>query len=77
MVKFDFDSNLKGLSSVLEKATFKAVTERITKTVGSIRCAEHGKSPTIKIIGSDISNLSFDVSGCCKEMIDKVKMKIK
>jgi hypothetical protein len=55
------------------------VAESIKSSVGSIsiRCAEHGQAPKIKIKGRNIDNLSFDVSGCCDSLINKVEAKLK
>lgn len=74
MVKIEIDTN--GLKSAIEKAAVKAITERVKKTVGTLRCADHAKSPTVKIKGSFLKNLSFEVSGCCEELISKVKKKL-
>lgn len=76
MLKVEIDFNLKNLKSAIEKAAVKAAKEHVTKAVGSIRCSEHNKSPTVRIKGSSLKNLSFDVSGCCEDLIAKVKKKL-
>ena len=73
MVKIEID--ITGLKSALEKAAVKIATEHVKKAVGSLRCSEHDKSPTVKIKGSP-KNLSFEVSGCCEDLISKVKKKL-
>lgn len=74
MVKIEIDTN--GLKSALEKAAVEAAIEHVKKAVGTLRCSEHAKSPTVKIKGSSLNNLSFEVSGCCEDLISKVKKKL-
>jgi hypothetical protein len=74
MVKIEIDTN--GLKSAIEKAAIKAASEHVKKAVGTLRCSEHDKSPTVKIKGSSLKKLSFEVSGCCDDLIAKVKKKL-
>lgn len=76
MVKIEIDANLKNLKNVIEKAAIEAATEHVKKAVGSLRCSEHSKSPIVKIKGSSLKNLSFEVSGCCEDLIAKVQRKL-
>lgn len=65
--------NMKG---AIEGAILESVQDSIKKSVGSVRCSEHGSSPKVLVKGRNFDNLSFEVSGCCEALIDKVKKKL-
>ncbi|EJE4711265.1 hypothetical protein ACFSJQ_21130 [Vibrio olivae] len=69
--------DVKGIKNAIEKAVLSGVVDNVKKTVGSVRCKEHGKAPKIKIKGNNLNNLSFEVDGCCEEVIEQVKKKLK
>ncbi|HCH5589367.1 TPA: hypothetical protein NKZ51_004736 [Vibrio parahaemolyticus] len=69
--------DVKGIKNAIEKAVLSGVVDNVKKTVGSVRCKEHGKAPKIKIEGNNLNNLSFEVDGCCEEVIEQVKKKLK
>jgi len=79
-IKFEINGRRidpKNISDVLEKATLEVIEKHITKSVGSVRCPEHGSGAKIVAKGRDISNLSFTVAGCCQKLIDEVNKKLK
>lgn len=67
----------KSLQSAMEAAMLKGVRDHVTRTVGSIRCAVHGKGAKVVVSGHDLEHLEFKVSGCCQDLIQKVKQKLK
>ena len=67
--------NPNNVKDVLESAILSQVAESIKKSVGNLRCAEHGQSPKIKVKGRNLDNLSFNISGCCEDLIEKVRAK--
>lgn len=69
--------NPKNMKDVFEAAALDSIDQSIKKSVGNIRCSEHGQSPKIQVIGRSIDNLSFNVSGCCESLIEKVSDKFK
>jgi actin-like ATPase involved in cell morphogenesis len=69
--------NPKSFGNAIEQAILNQVTEHIKKTVGSVRCSEHHQAPKIKVKGRSLDKLSFEVSGCCEQLIEKVKQKLK
>jgi len=60
----------------LEAAVLSQITEHLKKSVGSIRCKEHNQSPTLKVKGRNINNLSYEVHGCCDSLIEQVSDKL-
>jgi len=60
----------------LEAAVLSQITEHLKKSVGSIRCKEHNQSPTLKVKGRNIDNLSYEVHGCCDALIEQVSEKL-
>lgn len=69
--------NPNNVGDTLEKAILQSVSESIKKSVGSLRCPEHGSSPKIVVKGRNLDNLSFEVSGCCQKLMDSVKTRLK
>lgn len=82
MIDISFEINGRKVSprnmgNALESAVLKSVQESITKSVGSARCSEHGQRPKVKVKGRNLDSLSFEVSGCCDQLIETVKKKLK
>lgn len=69
--------DVKGINNAIEKAALSSVVDNVKRTVGSVRCQEHGKRPKVKIKGNSLSKLSFEVDGCCEGVIEQVKKKLK
>ena len=67
--------NPNDMEDALESAILSQVAEFVKESVGNLRCAEHEQSPKIKVKGSNLDNLSFDISGCCNDLIEKVRAK--
>ena len=67
----------RNMGNALEAAVLQSVQESIKKTVGSARCPTHGQTPKIKVKGRKLDSLSFEVSGCCDQLIETVKKKLK
>lgn len=82
MIDVSFEINGKKVSpgnmgNALESTLLQSVQESITKSVGSARCPEHGQRPKIKVKGRNLNSLSFEVSGCCDQLIETVKETLK
>lgn len=69
--------NPNNVKDAMESAILNGVAESIKSSIGHIKCPEHEQSPKIKVKGRNLDSLSFDVSGCCDELIEKVKVKLK
>ncbi|MEJ1342703.1 MAG: hypothetical protein RPU64_11255 [Candidatus Sedimenticola sp. (ex Thyasira tokunagai)] len=81
MIDISFEVNGRKVSpnnigNALEAAMLSSVKDSISKSVGSIRCAEHNQKPKIKAKGRSIDSLSLEVTGCCDALIEQVKKKI-
>ena len=73
MIKVDFKFNGRDFEKAILKAAAEAIINRVEKT----RCPEHGQYAHIVATGSTTSNMKFKVSGCCEELIEVVKAKLK
>lgn len=81
MIDISFELNARKVSpnnigNSLESAMLNSVKDSISKSVGSIRCAEHGERPKIKAKGRSLDSMSLEVTGCCDALIDQVKKKL-
>ncbi|EIA1557808.1 TPA: hypothetical protein ACP5XP_004513 [Vibrio parahaemolyticus] len=66
----------KNMKNALEAAVLSSVVDNVKKSVGSLKCGEHAKAPSIKIKGKSIDKLSFEISSCCEELDQKVRSKL-
>lgn len=69
--------NPRNMKDALESAVLGEVQDSIKKSVGSIRCKEHGSAPKITVNGRNLDNLSIEVNGCCDALIEQVTAKLK
>ena len=69
--------NPNNMADALESAVISDIADSIKKSVGNIKCSEHGKSPKVKVKGRNLDNLSIEVNGCCDALIEKVSAKLK
>lgn len=73
-IKFQINGknvNANNLREALEAASLSTVSAKVEQSVSHLRYAEHGQSPKIKVKGRNLRNLSFEVSGCCPDLIEK------
>ncbi len=68
--------NPNNIGNALESAVLKSVSDSIKKSVGSLHCNEHNQQAKVLVKGKNIDNLSFTISGCCDNFINKVTNKI-
>lgn len=67
----------KTFASAIEAEMYKRVQDAVKRAVGSAVCTVHGKAPSVVVKGRGLSDLSFDVHGCCQALIDQVTKKLK
>ena len=70
MVEWNFDA------AKIQKAVMAKAADYLIKKVQNIRCPEHGQAARIVATGSNVKNLDFEVSGCCKKLIEEVNAKL-
>ena len=61
----------------LEKAILSEVADNVKKALSSVMCPKHGQRPRVKVKGRNVNNLSWEVEGCCQELIDMAMNKLK
>jgi len=81
MIDISFEINGRKVSANrvgnnLEAAILKSFRDSITRSVGHIRCTEHGGRPKIKAKGRGVDSMSVEVTGCCDTLVNRVKKKI-
>ena len=69
--------NPRSIGDEIEKAVLSEVEDSIKKSLRSVSCPTHHKQPKVIIKGRDFSNLSFEISGYCDELIQKATSKLK
>ena len=67
----------ENMKDVLDILYLKHIRKKITSSIASIRCSEHGRQASVLVKGENLDNLDYEVSGCCEDLIKKVKKKIK
>lgn len=66
-----------GMKDVLDILFLEHLREKIQNCLEPVRCEKHGHEPCVKVKGQDVDNLTFEVSGCCKDIIREAQEKIK
>lgn len=66
----------RNMKDTLEAAVMDAVSKQIRQKIGSCRCSTHGKAPSVVAKGRDLGTLSFQVNGCCDQLIEDVKHRL-
>ncbi len=64
------------VADAFERAVLEGKTTSINDSVGSLRCSMHGSSPRITCKGRNLNNLSFEVSGCCQQLMNTVRTRL-
>lgn len=82
MIDISFEINGRKVSpnsasDAFEKAVLAGITSSIRSSVGTIRCAAHGSSPKVTCKGPNLDSLLFEVSGCCQEVMNTVRERLK
>jgi uncharacterized metal-binding protein len=67
----------KNIGDALKQAVLETAKQAILKRVGAARCPEHGQHAKIVCTGLTSNNMTFEVSGCCQELVEDVKSKLK
>ncbi len=65
-----------GKSDELDEEAQAKVAAYVQKHVGDLRCPDHDKAPTVIVSGTSLSNIGFEVKGCCQKIIHIVKTKL-
>ena len=64
------------MADALEEAVLANLSESISKSLRSVHCAEHGERPKVKCKGRKLDNLTFEISGCCENLIEQAKNRL-
>ena len=73
-VKVEYDDRL--FADAFSRAALKSVVAQIKGKVGALRCSAHDEAPTVKVLGHSVDTLSFQVAGCCIEVVDQVRARL-
>ena len=65
------------LSNMIEDMLLTHISEEITNKIGRVRCPEHNQYAKVKAKGRSIDKLSFEISGCCQQLVDQCNKALK
>lgn len=80
MISFEINGKKmdpNNFGDALEQAVLESAKQKIMKQVGSVRCPKHGQQAKIVFTGLTSQNMTFDISGCCQELVEQIKTKFK
>lgn len=60
-----------------EKQALVMIAERCKREIQSLRCPEHGESPTLKVRGQKDGKLNTELHACCQSMMDKAQARVR
>ena len=81
MIDISFEINGKKVNpnsfgNAIEQAMLSEITNSVNKSLYSVSCPTHHQKPKVLIKGKNLNNLSFEISGCCDELIQKSVAKL-
>ena len=81
MIRIEYKINGKKIrpehfGNEIEKAVLAQASDEIKKRLNSVICREHNERPAVKVIGKSVSELSFEIKGCCQQLIDDATSKL-
>lgn len=68
---------LKNIEKEIMSIAVKEAKNHLTNSIKRIRCPVHGSLANVEITGTNPENLDVKVTGCCEELIAKVKKELK
>jgi len=69
--------NPNNIGNAIEASILASIQDSIKKSVGSVCCPTHRKYPKITVKGQNLDNLSLEIKGCCEEITETIKAKLK
>lgn len=65
------------LAKELQKAAIQKGSDAIKRKVESVRCRKHRQLAKVVQRRLSPSGMNFDVSGCCEELVDEVRRRLR
>jgi len=65
------------MKDVLDVMFLEHLYHEICNRFGTLRCEKHGLEPKVKVKGQSLDDLNYEVTGCCNELINEARKKIK
>lgn len=64
------------LESALAGQIFEKAKQLANRTLRSLKCIEHGETPTVTIKYQGLNEVSFGVDSCCEPLTNRAKEKL-
>ena len=61
----------------LEIAVLNEMASNVKEKLKSVVCKTHNERPIVKIIGANGGELSWEIGGCCQQLINDATAKLK
>lgn len=65
------------IGDALEKAVLNEAIKGVKREAGSVVCPNHGESASVVVKGKSLDRLTFEVHGCCDELVAAVQDKLR
>ena len=64
------------LKNAMTKQLEDSVKKTVSQTVSQVRCRTHGQLARVTFHGRALSDMKFDVSGCCDDLVQEVRQRL-
>lgn len=64
------------MRNALEKAILQDISSSISQSLRSVRCTVHGERPKVRCKGRKLDKLTFEISGCCENLVERATKKL-
>ena len=65
------------MKDVLDVMFLEHLYHEISNCLGTLQCEKHGLEPKVKVKGQSLDEVNYEITGCCKELINEAQKKIK
>jgi hypothetical protein len=65
------------MKDALDVMFLEHLINEISNRLGSLLCKKHGLEPKIKVKGQSLDTLNYEITGCCNDIINEARKKLK
>lgn len=64
------------MGDALEKVLLEQISASVANSLRNVRCRVHGGRPRVRCKGRTASQLSFEIHGCCDDLVSEATRKL-
>jgi len=73
-VKFVIDGHEERFENIRQRIAFDTLRRKIQQRLAFVICAVHSQEPRVRGVGCSVSEMEYEVFGCCDQMTAKARV---